>query len=490
MHVHPLAVLFAVAACAPSVSSPPASPSSAAPPPATTAASADPHATVELAIAALGGERVAAIAAIHRRGYGHWVAREFAENPDGPFETNYEEIDHWLDFAHARFRVADRFRAGHGDATWHAFAWDLADGVAVRVRDGKLVAGARVWLQDARHFLDSNPNRLVLAARAAPDLAGAPDVRVAGRTRRVVTFHDGRAAVRLEIDAQRHLLAAAEIAERWPADMFWSGRGDIRDRYELTAWVQSGGVWFPMQIDQSRNGLPYHHVALSSVEVTPIPDESAYAIPADVRAQFAALPADTESAKLGEITDLAPGVVLVGGRFNALLVDQPDGVVVIDAPVSAGYFGRVLDAARARFAHPPKAAIITGAVSPQLAGARRAAAAGTPLYVAAAARDHLDAFLRVEPGPAAAITSIDRRTTLGTGDHRVELLELGMSASHSLAAYLPAQRLLYVGTALRPGDADGWERPSQLAAIRALIEREHLDVERVVGSQFAARPMP
>jgi hypothetical protein len=37
-------------------------------------------------------------------------------------------------------------------------------------------------------------------------------------------------------------------------------------------------------------------------------------------------------------------------------------------------------------------------------------------------------------------------------------------------------------------DADGWERPSQLAAIRALIEREHLAVDRVVGSQF--EPLP
>jgi hypothetical protein len=42
--------------------------------------------------------------------------------------------------------------------------------------------------------------------------------------------------------------------------------------------------------------------------------------------------------------------------------------------------------------------------------------------------------------------------------------------------------------ALRRG-ATGWERPSQPAALRALIEREHLDVTRVVGSEFLPRPL-
>src|SRR5262245_56413700 len=205
MHAHSLAVLFAIAACAPPGSSPPASPSNAAAPTAT-ASSADARATVELAIAALGGERLASITSLHRRGHGHWVGRELAESPDGPFDTNDEEIDHWLDFAHARFRGTDRFRAGNADASWHAFEWLVAHGVAVRVNNGTLTAGPRVWLQDARHFLDTSPHRLVLAARAAADLAAAPDVRVAGRARRVVAFQLGQARVRLEIDAQSHLL--------------------------------------------------------------------------------------------------------------------------------------------------------------------------------------------------------------------------------------------------------------------------------------------
>jgi hypothetical protein len=82
------------------------------------------------------------------------------------------------------------------------------------------------------------------------------------------------------------------------------------------------------------------------------------------------------------ITEIAPGIVQIPNSWYVTLVRQSDGIVVIDAPISAGYSKHVLDEVARRFPGTPIKAVITSTgFFWHIAGIREHAARGIPIYV-------------------------------------------------------------------------------------------------------------
>jgi len=79
------------------------------------------------------------------------------------------------------------------------------------------------------------------------------------------------------------------------------------------------------------------------------------------------------------MTELAPSVLLIEAIWYVAIVDQGDGLVVIEAPFSSSYSAKVLAEAQARFPSKPVKAVVTTSDSwPHLAGIREYAAHGFP----------------------------------------------------------------------------------------------------------------
>ena len=70
------------------------------------------------------------------------------------------------------------------------------------------------------------------------------------------------------------------------------------------------------------------------------------------------------------VTELAPGVWLAPARWNALLIGQPAGALVVDAPISERYVGRTLDEVQRRFGKPAAAENVAELIT-QMIGAGR-----------------------------------------------------------------------------------------------------------------------
>src|SRR5262249_12346184 len=132
-------------------------------------------------------------------------------------------------------------------------------------------------------------------------------------------------------------------------------------------------------------------------------------------------------------SELAPGVVYVPGSWGVALVRQDDGVVVIEAPISAGYSTRVLEEAASRFPGARVKAVITTSDSwPPFRGIRDYAARGIPICVldrnVRQIRRALDSPHRFHPDAlarkprAAELRPVGTRTVVGRGANRVELL--------------------------------------------------------------------
>ncbi|HEX4567823.1 MAG TPA: hypothetical protein VH138_14395 [Vicinamibacterales bacterium] len=92
-------------------------------------------------------------------------------------------------------------------------------------------------------------------------------------------------------------------------------------------------------------------------------DASKLAIPDAVKAAFAALPAVGGVAALkfdsSRANELAPNVTQFSDSWNVASVRQPDGLVVIEAPIGSSYSAAVLAEADKRYPGVRVKAVIT-----------------------------------------------------------------------------------------------------------------------------------
>lgn len=464
----------------------------------------DARARVQAAAEAMGGEaRLRALNSLHLQGIGHWNLLEQSERPAAPWLVMYEQVDEVRVPARQRLRQKSEGR-GATLGQWQTATLRM-DGDAVAMElDGKMRPTSGAQLQDMRERLDYAPERVLLTALDAADLHSAPDAVLQDVPHHVVTFHHGRAAVRLFLNAHTGLPTLVESEDAHPADMFWSVWGDVRTRLFFQSWsLEAGGLRYPRQWEWQRNDTSYHSFTVTSLELEPKVSDADFAIPDDVRKAFAARKdATVDDLPLGHparpAVELAPGVVHLPGRWDVALVKQDDGLVVIEAPIASGYSARVLEEAAKRFPGVKvKAVVSTSDAWPHVGGVREYAARGIPLQVLDLNRPLVERLLKTprtrvpdalaKTPRAAKLQTVGRRTTLGTGTNRLELIPVRTeTGERMLFVWLPEHHLLYSSDLVQPGQGGGFFNPQQVAETVDVASREKLDVARVFGMHLGA----
>src|ERR1700685_2925295 len=138
-----------------------------------------------------------------------------------------------------------------------------------------------------------------------------------------------------------------------------------------------------------------------------------------------------------EATALAPGVDLFAGSWNATVVKEPDGIVILEAPISGLYTLGVFKEARKRHPGVPITAVLSTSDSwPHTGGVRQAVALGLPVDILDLNRPLLDQMMSaphtIEPDALAKLTDtqdahwkiVAGRQELGGGANRMELYPL------------------------------------------------------------------
>jgi hypothetical protein len=142
--------------------------------------------------------------------------------------------------------------------------------------------------------------------------------------------------------------------------------------------------------------------------------------------------------------------VQYGGNWNVEFVEQPDGLVILEAPIGSHYSVQVLDEAAKR--HPGvkvKAVVTTSDAWPHLGGIREYAARGIPIY---ALDLNVSILTRVINAPhtfapdslsarpkAPAFRAVAARTTIGTGDTRIEIIPRGETRADDARVFSRAE---------------------------------------------------
>jgi hypothetical protein len=415
--------------------------------------------TLNLAVDAMGGR--AHLAAIHSlkldlRAISYRI--DDSERADGPFWVNVATGTEWRD------EDGKRFRRDMEDASAQ---WSLRK---VQIGNATALATGAWWLGKMRwsvqpsigdHFALS-PERLLLTAAAASDLHAAPDAMLFGKPQDVLGFTWKGFSVLLYLDKAMHLPVRLEVTRASPFDRLSEMLGDVTWRTDYLFYKpQLGGLVYPFQWNVFRDGQPaLTTVVVGLEENAPLPD-GGFEPPPEARLDQGgantpyadapiAIPADGDP-----LQDLAPHVWLIAGNWNVMVVQQPDGLVVVECPQSGGYSEKIMALLAQRFPGIPIKAVVSTTDSLwHYAGVRAYVARGIPIYALGLNVPRLRSFvqrprtivpdtLARHPRPA-ILRGVSDRLVIGEGETRIALYPIrGHGDERMMMAFLPDSGLLY-----------------------------------------------
>jgi glyoxylase-like metal-dependent hydrolase (beta-lactamase superfamily II) len=229
-----------------------------------------------------------------------------------------------------------------------------------------------------------------------------------------------------------------------------------------------------------------------------------FAIPDEVKKDFVARKVTVEDWPLGSASnpeqELAAGVVLVPGRWNVVEIRQPDGIVIIEGPISNKYSALVMADAEKRFPGMAiKAVITTSDAWPHIGGLREYAARGIPIYALDLNRTILEKLFRAPHGlqPDALtlhpkrpkVVYVAAKDRIGSGSNVIELIPMRtVTGERQMVIYLPERKLLYSSDAFQRSSSGEFFLPQTLSEVVDVVQREGLQVDTDVGMHLGPTP--
>jgi hypothetical protein len=460
------------------------------------------------ALDAMGGEqKLRNMETIIFKAIGHRNMLEQSERPEGPYVVEYEEISEARDFKTNSLRRSIRGKV----LTQPKFETvTTVSGEASTISyGGQPGPGTPGEVFEADEELALGPERILLTALSASNLRAEDDTVLQSVPHHVIAFSWRTSPVRVFLNAETGLPTAVEWVSANPYSSFWRTWGDVTTRvYYSFWWLAAEGIHYPLQWDIVKNGMADHTWAIDTIEINAsLPadtflisdtDRIAYKKNSVVTGQV--LRSNLDQRPLAQGTEFYPGIVQFPGAMNTALVLQPDGIVVLEAPISAAYSQRVLKEAERRFPGAPVKAVISTSDSwPHFSGLREYVARGIPVYILDLNRPILERFLasprtffpdnfaKTPRKPDFRIVSA--KTVIGEGPNRLEIYPLrGETSERQLMVYFPGHQLLYGSDPFQKLDDRSYFNAQTVSEVVHAVEREHLSVEKFFMMHMGITP--
>lgn len=446
---------------------------------------------VALALAAIGGrERIEAVKSLELERVRHTQLVEQSYRQE-PFITAYARTREKMDFA-TQSALIQTHRT-----------WPEAD-PGESESDSTLVAGptggvyrtaksdtpaSRADLEAARFALALGPMRVLLTALSSPDLHFEAPQPLRSTPHWVLGFAWQGRPVRVLINSYNHLPDAVEsvgvLYDHWYQ---W---GDVRRRIYFDNWQTFHGIRYPTNEVEERNGILWESRQVLKLTLNPRADAADFKMDAEIARKVLQSKGWESPFKAQNGIKLAAGVTLYPGAWNATVVEQDDGLVLLEAPLSGTYIGGVIDKATQQYpGRPIKAVLSTSDSWPHIGGVRQVVALGLPVYIldlnepllqrliAAPRHSQPDLLARSPKRPQWRVVS--GKQQVGSGANRMELYPLrGASTERQYMVYFPEHQLLYASDTLALNPDGSLYDPELMREVMDAVQREHLAVSTV-----------
>lgn len=369
-----------------------------------------------------------------------------------------------------------------------------------------------------RELQRSSP-QLLIAMRADPrSLTTLPDQIAGGKRLTAVGYERGIHRFIVMFDQATGLPARIRTVD---TDQAW---GDCNFDLILSDWRDVGGARFSFHQLYTVNGRLVLHQTIDEITLNPPLAKDLFELPAPLRAT--AQPPAThdveyqwvfrrmlaggllDSNELGydpragglRLVELAPGIgQVVGGNPNNLVVEMKDYLVVFDAPTNETHTAATLAVTRAKYpGKPVKVLVLTHHHMDHASGARGYAAAGARIIVGAGGGAYMrrmmasphnvrtDALAR-KPR-AVDVVEVGDKMVLSDGNRTIELYRIANThAEGMLIAYIPDAKLGYVTDLWGPG-RDPVVPTTRQRELYEAVTRIGISPERFAGGHGSVAP--
>jgi hypothetical protein len=472
------------------------------PTPAPGCAHESPQQCVTAALEAMGGrDRLQQVTSIRLQTVGHTLLMEQSYR-QAPFIASYERDHVTLDFANRRLLREAKLTWPESDSNQSDSDTTLVagpDGGVYRTKFGDSPCSL-ADLDASRQALALSPARILLTAADASDLHFERPETLRSTSHAVVAFSWRHIPVRVLLNPFNHLPDAVETTQVFHD--FWYFWGDVRQRVYFDNWKLVEGISFPTNWVEERNDAVWSSTQALDVELNVQMDAKDFEMNPGAVKQSAASPGWSRPFGVKQATTLAPGVDLYAGSWNSTVVKEPDGIVVLEAPISPTYTQGVMKEARRRHPGMPINAVLSTSDSwPHTGGVRQAVAMDVPVYILDLNRPLLDRMMSaphtLEPdalqmsahSKAPHWKIVAMKQEVGSGANRMELYPLrGASTERQYMVYFPEHHLLYASDTLAMNDDGTLYDPELMDEVAQAVKRENLTVDTVYAMHQG--PMP
>ena len=441
---------------------------------------------VEQAMNVLGGrKKLESIRQLTVSTAGHDFLVEQSERPTGPFLHSYNRGPKTYDFDQLS-ESAETTMSG------------LVYGPNEIKRTYKIEKGVGRASSPTENYLSYRriafgPERALLHAANASDLSLGKEVAFNGIPHQVVQFKWGNIPTRLFLKKGTLSPSAIETTSTLPFP--WSVWGDVPVTTRWGNWqALENGIMSPGQFTIEVNGYPASDVTILSAKLTLGAGSAVLGSPIPV----------TKDDGLGVLArykavKVLDGIVQYQGPFNTFVVEQPDGLVVIEPVMNPAFATAFLDRLAKDFpGKRVKAVVATDDAWPHFGGIRSYVARGAELVVLDLNRPIVQRFcdsqhitnpdeLAMHPAKP-KLRLVGKATTIGTGPNQMVLYPIaGQGSERMMMAYFPTHRLLY-GSDLLQKTSTGFFFPSYPKELFEAVNREKLNVETVFAEHLGPTP--
>jgi hypothetical protein len=450
---------------------------------------------VNNSIAAMGGlDKLKAIKSIHTTSVGHFNLLEQSERPAGPWLVIYQETEEWRDVERGFIRRSYRQNGVFTSSVTEI----VADGASAADNGNGLGPGGNNIEQTAE-LLAMAPEKILLNAIEAQDLRFAGTKMVQDTLNNIVSFTWKGVPVNVYLNQNTDLLTMTDVVKARPNEQFWGIWGDFSEKNYYSYWnLEKGGLRYPQQVDTFYNDQPLRTDTILSIDFNTGAPKDSFSIPDKIKADFAASSRKSFlDMPLGRPdrppVDIAPGFTVIRGSWNATLVKQDDGIVVIEAPTSSNYSVQVINEVRKRYPNEKiKAVVSTSDSFPHFGGLRQYVAERIPIYILDVNKPIIDRLIAsnyktypddLENAPERKKTKLNivsKKTVIGTGVNQLVLYPIRTeTGERMIMIYAPQLKVLYGADLIQPLPTGGFFMPQYIAELKQAADRERLEVERV-----------
>ncbi len=456
---------------------------------------------LQATVKAMGGsEKWDGIDYIRMKHAGHKYWLEQSENPDGPFIASYEVVE--------ETRGVRQYQV-HRKETTHQFQSKVARDSEVMINGEKglmtfsgrsltmpyqFKTGYDEWMRYA-------PEQLIFSGLANQSKFEGK-VTVEGTEHFLVSFIKDELKHTLYINRHNYLLAQAEIESFLPYDVFnypW-GKFITKIKYSLQ-WLYPEDIRYPSQWDVYKLGKHFRSITIFDIDFRPKVDEGLFEIPADLPPDRTPVLVDKTPLNTEGIIEVAPGIHTIPGSWYVGHIEQNDGILVIEGPISSGYNAQHLKFLKDKYPNKPiKAVFATSDAWPHVGGIRQFAAQGIPIYTHRLNQeiisnvlkaDHSllpDAYQKSKPTPKFQL--IDKEVVIDDPVTPVHILPInGEGGERMIALYFPKQKVLYASDLVQYNGRNGsFFSPQYLSEVKAMVDKHQLDVETVFAMHTSPLP--